>query len=204
MKDYFTFRGSEVLTYQEPVVCPVDNDAPDCTQFNPCADIILTDFIMPKMNGIELLMAQSGRNCKLSPKNKALISGYIDDKRLDKVHELGCAYFIKPFNLDEVAAWLDERERQMDLSQPLGSSRKEQRYENNNEVTFIMPPHVENLRGVAVNMSHSGLCLKINTPLRQEQSVTVYPGSLNPARAALVRWVKEIGSGLYMAGLQFT
>ncbi len=204
MKDYFTLRGYEVLTYQEPVVCPVDNDTEGCTQFNACADIILTDFMMPKMNGIELLVAQSGRSCKVSMKNKAIISGYIDDKRLEKVHELGCAHFNKPFNLDEIGKWLDEREQRMDLSQLLGAARKEERYENNNEVMFIMPPNDENLKGIAVNMSSSGLCLKINTPLKQEQSVTIYPGTLNPARAALVRWVKEIGSGSYLAGLQFT
>jgi hypothetical protein len=52
-------------------------------------------------------------------------------------------------------------------------------------------------------MSRSGLCLKTDTPLRQEQAVTIHPDHLNPSRAAWVRWAMKMESGFYMMGLQY-
>jgi DNA-binding NtrC family response regulator len=205
LNQYFSDRGYEVLTFKEPVVCPIEEDSVTCSNLNACADIIVTDFMMPIMNGIELLKAQTKRGCKLTIKNKALTSGFdVEDIGVPDLHELGCAFFRKPFNFDEMSAWLSERELQMDLSRPLGIRRKEKRYESDEEVTYLISVNNENLEGIALNMSTSGLCIKTKAPLRQEQSLIVHFGQADLSRVALVRWLRELDSGLYMAGLNFT
>jgi CheY-like chemotaxis protein len=80
-KDYFMHRGYEVLTTEAPVVCPVcDNNIVYADK--SCADVIITDFNMPHMNGIERLKAQSQRGCKVPAGNKVLMLGYVDESGL--------------------------------------------------------------------------------------------------------------------------
>ena len=111
LKEYFKQRGYEVLAYRRPVVCPSDEFSTECPEAKACAELLLTDYIMPEMNGVELLMAQSRRNCKIPVVNKAIISGFMDDIVLKKLHNLGYACFEKPFNLQELGEWLDAREK---------------------------------------------------------------------------------------------
>jgi FixJ family two-component response regulator len=111
LKIFFIQRGYEVLAYRRPVVCPSGEYIMECPETEACADILLTDYIMPGMNGVELLMAQSRRNCKIPAVRKAIISGFVDDIVLKKLHNLGYACFEKPFNLQELGEWLDEREK---------------------------------------------------------------------------------------------
>lgn len=112
LKTFFQQRGYTVQAFNRPVVCPVDEFTTECPKGEPCTDILLTDYIMPGMNGVELLMAQSRRNCKLPAKNKAIISGFMDDSVLKKLHALGYTCFEKPFNLRELEEWLKARERE--------------------------------------------------------------------------------------------
>ncbi len=202
--DYFVSRGYEVLTYQTPVTCPIEESSVDCTNLPPCADIIIADIMMLTKNGSGLLEAQSRRGCKVPVKNKAIVMGYSDYDKLKYMHDSGYAIFKKPFSFGVISKWLDEREQLMDLSQPLGITRKEKRNQSIKEVTYKMPPSIAELKGTAVNMSPSGLCMKTNTPLKEEQHVTLYSGLAEPSRPASVRWVKKTENGFYMAGLHFT
>jgi DNA-binding response OmpR family regulator len=120
LKDYLSQRDYEVLTYNEPIDCPIyEKNADNCIDHNPCADSILTDFRMPRMNGVELMEKQSQRGCKLGIENKAIISGSIDCDTIRLIENFGCTYFKKPFSLKELSSWLIERVKNMDLSQPL-------------------------------------------------------------------------------------
>jgi CheY-like chemotaxis protein len=205
LKQYLSLRGYEVITFGEPVVCPINEDSALCTSLNACADIMITDLMMPTMNGIELLKAQIKRGCKLTMKNKALMSGYDTDNFASKeIHEMGCAFFRKPFDFGEVDEWLSVRELQMDLLQPLSIRRKEMRHSSDAEVTFAVSPDEENLKGTALNMSASGLCIKTNAHLRQGQSLTVNFGHGEPIRSALVLWLRRLEGGFYLAGLNLT
>ncbi len=205
LKQYLSLRGYEVITFAEPVVCPINEDSALCTNLNACADIMITDLMMPTMNGIELLKAQIQRGCKLAMKNKALMSGYDTDHfESEEIYEMGCAFFRKPFDFSQFGKWLSVRELQMDLLQPLSVRRKEMRYSSDAEVTFAVSPDEKNLKGTALNMSASGLCIKTNAPLRQGQSLTVNLGRGKPILSALVRWLMRLEGGLYIAGLNVT
>ncbi len=204
MTYYFVIRGEyEVLTYQEPVICPIWADDADCTNMSPCADIIIANLSIPKMDGIELFRAQTQRGCKTSLNNKALISRNFDDNKMKGIMESGCVFFEEPIDFHKLTAWLHNREQQMDLSRPLNIKRKEKRYTIDEDLACIVLPNNKLLKGIAVNKSPSGLCLKTKSPLRQEQSVTIHSERPNTPRAASVRWAVKMEDGLYMMGLQY-
>jgi response regulator RpfG family c-di-GMP phosphodiesterase len=201
LRTYFHLRGYDVLTYREPRVCPLSEEDTECRLNRPCADIMLVDFSMPRMNGIEILSAQSAKKCKLTAKNKALITGYSDLLSQSIIDELSCAFFEKPLDFNLLAAWFDECEKRIDLSQPLGIKRKEQRHPCNTSVRFMAQAGPDILNGTAINMSTSGLCLQINRPLLLEQTITIVPSQVRPSWRASVKWLKDIGNGNYVAGL---
>lgn len=202
LKQFFALRGYEVMTFEEPVVCPISEELAQCTSLDACADIMITDLMMPTMSGIELLKAQAKRGCKLTMKNKALMSGYdIEKFEPQEIHELGCAFFRKPFDLIEFGAWLSVRELQMNLLQLLSIRRKETRYTSDEEVTLAVSPDEENLKGTALNRSASGVCIKTNAHLRQGQSLNVNFGHGELIRSASVRWLRKLDGGIYIAGL---
>lgn len=125
LRTFLTKRKFEVLEFAEPTMCPIyEKSADRCTQVGPCADIIITDLKMPRMNGIELLEALSKGDCKLTVKNKAIISSYLDDTNEKRIKDLGCLFFEKPFKLSELSNWLKECENRIDLLQPLASLNK--------------------------------------------------------------------------------
>src|SRR5512135_2300630 len=91
LKDFFLLRGYEVLSYSDAtMVCPLyGKDGDVCTYEQPCSDVLITDFNMPGVNGVELLHYQQAKGCRLDMRNKAVISGYIDDLNREIVDDMG-------------------------------------------------------------------------------------------------------------------
>jgi response regulator RpfG family c-di-GMP phosphodiesterase len=120
LKSYLSQRDYEILTFDRPVVCP-GNDAQSekCSISKPCADIIITDYQMPEMTGIEMLLQQEQRGCKIDIRNKIVMSADLDAKGQKILDGLGCTFFNKPFNLKELLACLDGCEKRVDLPKPL-------------------------------------------------------------------------------------
>ena len=127
LKMFFELKDYEVIACSKPIRCSVCDGDQQCDNRRPCGDMLITDYRMPGMTGIELLQAQSRMGCRVPAKNKALISGNLDDKALEVVKELGCSYFSKPFTFNDLEVWLQQCEERMDLNQPLGLKRWELR-----------------------------------------------------------------------------
>jgi CheY-like chemotaxis protein len=202
LKKFFVLRDYDVVTYLEPLICPIYANRTECDANGPCADIMLVDYSMPVMNGIDLLKAQQMRNCGLISKNKALITGYSDTLDRNAVGELGCAFFEKPLDFKRLAAWFDECELRMDLSRPLGLIRREIRQPSNGDVAFRAAPSDDIFTGIAVNRSLSGLCVKIAVPLWPDQFLTIHSPNSQSVRRASVRWIRELAEDNYLVGLQ--
>src|SRR5512137_1894701 len=126
LRDFFQMRGYEVLSFSDPTaICPLYGDGGDsCRNERPCSDVMITDFAMPGVNGVELLEFQARKGCKLDIRNKSVISGYIDDRNRQRVHDLGCNFLQKPFTLYALTEWLGACEKRIDLSVPLSTRRK--------------------------------------------------------------------------------
>jgi len=121
-KQYFQFKGYEVFAFSEPFICTLPCvDAISCPDNASCADLMVIDYMMPQMTGLQMLVEQKKRNCRLPMDRKALISGYLDSQDLRIIGTLGCAFFPKPLSLARFSDWVAACEKTMDLSQPLGT-----------------------------------------------------------------------------------
>jgi DNA-binding NtrC family response regulator len=125
LEDFFVVRGYEVISCDIPVVCPMNGRLREsCRKGEACADIIMSDYTMPGMNGFDLLQTQERQGCRVPIHNKALMSAYIDDNSLHMIKKAGYMFFPKPFDLKQIDKWLASRELHMDLSQPLRTGVK--------------------------------------------------------------------------------
>ena len=115
LNTHFSRMNFEVQCFNQPFLCP------PCENTKPCADIIITDFQMPRINGLELLNHQTQKGCIINIKNKAIVSGVMPEEHIDKLSELAGTFFEKPFSLKELDAWTKECVSRVDLSQPLGN-----------------------------------------------------------------------------------
>lgn len=203
LKMFLSLRGYDILAYDEAVVCPIKSGKETCDMLHACADIEIVDYSLAGMNGLDLLRAQSMRRCKLEAKNKALLIGYFDKINKATVTAVGCANFEKPLNFTELARWFDECEARMDLSHPLGSIRKEKRLTCHVPMTFHTFHTVGLRKGIALNSSPSGLCLRTTSPLRQHQTLTIRSVGSPSSQSAIVRWIKPLGHNSFLAGLLF-
>lgn len=200
---FFEARGYEVMTFREPAACVVYDDLNECSCPYPCADIIITDYRMPKMNGIELLLAQARHGCRLTPLNKALMSGYIDASQWSSFDTLGSAFLSKPVDFNELAAWVETCESRMDLSIPLARKRREKRRACSLGILFGSTSADAPWRATAVNVSDSGVCLVTEHRLEPEQKVFILTDPSHPPQHADVRWIRHSGNGSYLVGMNF-
>lgn len=204
LKYVFSAMNYEVITYSEPVACPLyTGTATACTKEHPCADILITDFRFSKMSGLDLIKQQSQQGCKLTTRNKAVMSGYLDETNMGLVKDLGCTFFSKPIELGELTTWLSLCENRMDLSRPLATRRNYLRYEDQREIRCTIDRGETIINGATVNISDSGLCLKVPTNLETGQLVRFDNESSLAAGSASVRWVSDQGNGSFLAGLRF-
>jgi CheY-like chemotaxis protein len=119
-KHLFESIGYEVVTADTPVTCAFYTDNADsCPQHHRCTDILITDNQMPKMTGIELLELQHRKGCRLTSKNKILITGREYPELRKRAEALGCYFLPKPVFIDTILAWVKECEGRVDLSEPL-------------------------------------------------------------------------------------
>jgi CheY-like chemotaxis protein len=203
LESFMARRDYEVLSFDRPVVCPIYSARSDkCDNaFNPCTDIIITDYRMPGMTGTEMLLHQAQMGCRIDIRNKIVISGDLDDKGEEMIEELGCPFFSKPFKLRELSACIYECEKRIDLSKPLGIIRKEDRYPADIDIVYAYDPGEEIIyKATVINYSGSGLCLKADAPLSERQSIVIKTELPIDCNNASIRWVKEMGHDLYMAG----
>jgi len=203
LKEFFLMQRYEILAYSDPTsICPIYGNSGDlCSHHDRCSDVMITDFSMPGLNGVDLFEYQKRNGCKLDIRNKAVISGYIDDQNWKRVRQMGCAFFQKPFDLNILIEWLAGCEQRINLDQQVATRRKEHRVESDREVVFRVADSDGDYIGIAVNTSPTGLCLKVPTLLHREQAINFHASPFSSCNNASIRWVTKIDNGVYLAGV---
>jgi CheY-like chemotaxis protein len=122
VRDIMEKMGYEVLTADTPFTCAFYREHVDsCPQHNRCADVLITGYQMPHMTGLELLEQQHKGGCKLTSRNKALMTAHDDPALREKAEALGCKFILKPTLVSTLATWLPECEKRFNLAEPLAS-----------------------------------------------------------------------------------
>jgi len=103
-------RGYEIMTYSNPTLCPIyTGEGCSCLTSKTCPHIIISDFDMPHVNGMEFLEAIRKKGCKGS--HLALISGSsISETMMKRMSKLGIKFIAKPNIMEPIKVWLDEIE----------------------------------------------------------------------------------------------
>lgn len=202
LKEFLSMRDYEVFTFQSPVICPLGEiEKNSCLKPYPCADIIISDFNMPKMDGITLFKHQLQIDCKVDIRNKAIMSGYLDERENKILGELGIHFFQKPINFSDLTTWIDQCEQRINLYQPLGSRRRDARTIFSSEIECTLSLGDKSSRGLIVNLSENGLCMKIQQPLIRHQIVKIDTSLPIAFKTAAVRWVEPSRDNSYTVGL---
>lgn len=198
---YFELRDYNVLAFREPVFCAVYRNGEGCDRERACADVMITDYQMPGMDGVSLLAAQALRGCPLTPMNKAVLSGGLDAAALEAIRRLGCASFLKPVRLAQLEEWVRECEFRTDLTRPLGALRREPRSPCAGVRVALGPAGGEGFAEV-VNRSPSGICLRLDREPGEAEEIEMRDLAVPPKRL-LIRWTKPGGDGRYLVGAAY-
>lgn len=100
-------RGHDVLAYRNPLECPIyQAKSCPCPVAPPCPDIIISDFNMPKVNGVQFLEAVHQQGCQCT--HSAILTGYgVPEQDMLRMARFGTRFFLKPVEFEELRAWLD-------------------------------------------------------------------------------------------------
>lgn len=107
-------RSYQVESYLDPALTPLFKCkwCPCSLQASGCPDLIVSDFTMPVVSGVELLESTIKKGCRC--RHFAIISGNdITEMNLIRMAKYGTRFFTKPLDLDDFYDWLDIVEQEM-------------------------------------------------------------------------------------------
>jgi len=201
---YFDEWGYEVFPYQNPTACLFSGSAGSCDGLASCADLMISDFMMPQITGTELFQLQEQRGCRVDRKMKAIMSGYTGGELLKQCKDSGYRFFGKPFYFSELHNWVRECEKDFDLSKQLGGKKPNTRHEFRRHIEYCLNASCPDEKFIAftVNKSIGGLGLRVFNPLHAGQEITILNGLEPPNLNGTVIWCNKEGEHTYRAGLR--
>jgi hypothetical protein len=141
--------------------------------------------------------------CKLTPRNKTIITRSLVRDRLDHITARDMTLFVNPLDFGVFASWVKDCESRMDLTQRLAAMRRENRRASSKHIQFRLSGEDVNIDAHAVNVSSCGICLKISNPLKRGQVLHFVNQSRADSEAGIVQWAKELKDGWCFAGVTF-
>lgn len=109
LKRILEHRKYEVATYADPRQTPLYEIKHPCSLMSRCPDLIISDYDMPWVNGVELLESAVKKGCLC--RHLALITGKgLPEGDMLRIAKYGTRYFMKPLEFDDFYDWLDRVE----------------------------------------------------------------------------------------------
>lgn len=102
--------GHEVVTAATPRVCDAYRNH-DCQRELPCGDMLIIDYNLPKMNGLDFVEKMRRHGCIGMLHKVMLLSGSPTEIDMGRAERLGCDVREKPLRLHELEAWVEESAR---------------------------------------------------------------------------------------------
>lgn len=110
--------GHEVIALPDPSFCTVYMGA-CCKMTNPCADILIIDYSMPRMNGMELLELMEKKGGLTAARFKMILTGDATQIDLSAAERLGCEVRQKPMRLSELEDWVNTLTKEIPANREL-------------------------------------------------------------------------------------
>ena len=109
LKCFLIHKGHDVTVFKDPTSCPLYlNGKCDCPENSPCADVILIDYNMPQLTGLELIHRQERMGCKVQVENKAIMSAYLRPEEFKELAAKGYQIVSKPFEMEKILKFMEE------------------------------------------------------------------------------------------------
>lgn len=202
LSTFFHNNGYETFIVTELVACPIygkkENEA--CAGPVLCCDIMVAVQDVEQGKSVNLFSRQSRMGCKLTSRNKAIITRSLVRDRLDHITARGITIFVNPLDLGIFAAWVKDCESRMDLTQRLAVMRCANRHASCKYVQFRLSGEHVDIDAQTVNVSSCGICLKIFNPLKRGQVLHFRQAD---TEEGIVQWAKKLKDGWYLAGVTF-
>lgn len=110
--------GHEVIALPDPGFCTVYMGA-CCKMANPCADILIIDYSMPRMSGMELLELMEKKGGLTAARFKMILTGDATQIDLSAAKRMGCEVRQKPMRLAELEDWVNAKTREIPADRKL-------------------------------------------------------------------------------------
>ncbi len=117
----FERRGYEVHCFEDPSdYCSPDNGRCPLAPHLCCADVIISDLNMPRMDGIRFMQVLAAKCCRVPA--RALLSGSWTPDALEAARRAGFQTFSKPMNITAIFDWLHDVETRLTPTSSLSPS----------------------------------------------------------------------------------
>lgn len=103
-------KGYEVFVFANPLICPLQK-IPQCRCMpnECCADVLVVDFDMPFISGIEFLKNNMEKGCRAA--NKLIYSSCLAPDELNECITLGFETMKKTMDMANLMAYLEKAEQ---------------------------------------------------------------------------------------------
>ncbi len=203
---FFHNCGYETFIATESIRCPVydKNENKTCPGPVLCGDIMVAVQDVEQSKSVDLFNRQLRIGCKLTSRNKTIITRSLVRDRFDHINVGGITIFGNPFDFGVFAAWVKDCESRMNLTQRLAVMRRANRDASSKHVQFRLLDEDVDIEAQAVNVNSCGICLKISHPLKRGQVLHFVDQSRRAdAEEGIVQWTKKLDDGRYLAGVTF-
>jgi hypothetical protein len=201
LKKLFDARGYERMVFAEAEFCPFYS--PISAGGRVCCDIVVVSEKKEHKNAHHTFIAQLSCDCRLKPRNRAIITK--TSGREDAGKAMEAKVFHNPLDIIEFESWVSSSETGMDLSIPLAIRRKALRRTCSPErkIRYRVLKSYEVFQAHALNETSCGICIRTPHALQPGQVIHLWSGEPALSEDAEVRWVQNAADGTYLTGLTF-